>query len=149
MANVDPPENPHFAPSRCVAIKLTRKLAKNPSKSTFQPTTISHHTYLPPYYYTLPDIRLLMLLGKGSKKENSILGVCIQCCKSGLVKIFLPMSDDKTWILVESASWSRVQTAIGSSAKSGVSSGSFLASDWMGKCTFIYTKMLILKEALV
>ena len=28
MANPDPPENPHFAPSRCVAIKLTRKLPK-------------------------------------------------------------------------------------------------------------------------
>ena len=65
---------------------------------------------------------------------------CIQCCKSGLAIIFLPTSDDKGWILVESASWSQDQTAIGSSAKSPLS-GTILTQDWMRKKSpSIYTK---------
>ena len=109
MVNPDPPENPHFAPSRCVAIKLTRKLAKNPSKSTFQQP---FHIIL---LTTIQDNRLMMF------------SVTLPCSLffrnfiSHITKVVRLNLKKKTWILVESASWSRVQTAIGSSAKSAVS----------------------------
>ena len=74
MVNPDPPENPHFAPSRCVAIKLTRKLPKilqNPHFPLQPFPTIPHQKSGWHIYYWI--IKLFNHISASSCPPSSII----------------------------------------------------------------------------